>query len=76
MKKPPRVKNVLTAKQRLAVSRHLLVVALEEPVWLSVVQWWANRGARHALRKLSEHEHEQLRANAQSSRATDGHTPS
>lgn len=74
MKKPPRVKNVLTAKQRLAVSRHLLVVALEEPVWLSVVQWWANRGARHAQRKLAGRE--QLQVNAQSNQATDGHTPS
>lgn len=74
MKKLPPVKNVLTAKQRLAVSRHLLVAALEEPMWLSVVRWWADRGARHALRKLVEHEHAQLQANAQSSRATDGHT--
>lgn len=76
MKKLPLVKNVLTAKQRLAVSRHLLVAALEEPMWLSVAQWWADRGARHAPRKLSEREQEQFRANAQSSRATDGHTPS
>lgn len=74
MKKPLRVKNVLTAKQRLAVSRHLLVVALEEPVWLSVVQWWANRVARHAQRKLAGRE--QLQVNAQSNQATDGHTPS
>jgi hypothetical protein len=74
MTKIPLVKNALTAKQRLAVSRHLLVVALEEPVWLSVVRWWANRGARHAQRKLAGRE--QLQVNAQSNQAAVGRTPS
>jgi hypothetical protein len=52
----------MTAKQRLAVSRQLLLISVNEPLWVSLARLYIRRGLK------------QLEAKSQSDREANGRT--
>jgi len=64
--------EVLTAKQRLAVSRQALVLKLDEPLWAGMLRGWIRR--RVAKLELSKAEPKQALVTSQSDQAAIGRT--
>jgi hypothetical protein len=64
MTQPDPLMPEMTAKQRLAVSRQLLMTSAQEPLWASLARLYIRRGLKA------------LEAKKQSDQAASGRTPS
>lgn len=66
MSQSPSSSAELTAKQCLAVSRQLLVVAIDTPIWTSLIEWGLKCYERSSEQSVT----------VPSTQATSGRTPS